>query len=106
MGGGGVSAGLVTFRKYTPMEITIIRSRAMTLNRSPQCRAFSRAVTDGKSLSPLFHVGGGSGAVDTNDWCIMGRNYVPMNMQDVVKIHYFSGTKKISQTGRKTTRKH
>ena len=41
----------------------------MTLSRSPQCRAFSRAVTDEKSLSPLFPVHGG-GAVVTNDWCI------------------------------------
>ena len=44
----------------------------MTLSRSPQCRAFSRAVMDEKSLSPLFPVrgGGGGGAVVTNDWCI------------------------------------
>ena len=40
----------------------------MTLSRSPQYRAFSRAVMDEKSLSPLFPVGGG--AVVTNDWCI------------------------------------
>ena len=32
---------------------TLIKSRAMTLSRSPQCRAFSRAVMDEKSLSPL-----------------------------------------------------
>ena len=31
----------------------------MTLSRSPQYRAFSRAVMDEKSLSPLFPVGGG-----------------------------------------------
>ena len=41
----------------------------MTLSRSPQYRAFSRAVMDEKSLSPLFPVGGGT--VVTNDWCIM-----------------------------------
>ena len=40
----------------------------MTLSRSPQYRAFSRAVMDEKSLSPLFPVG--MGAVVTNDWCI------------------------------------
>ena len=50
------------------MEFALIKSRAMTLCRSPQYRAFSRAVMDEKSLSPLFPVGGG--AVVTNDWCI------------------------------------
>ena len=54
-----VSAGLVILHKYTPMEFTIIKSRAMTLSRSLQCRAFSKAVMDEKSLSPLFPVGGG-----------------------------------------------
>ena len=47
-----------------PVYFTIIKSRAMTLSRSPQCRAFSRAVIDEKSLSPLFSVGvcvGGGG---------------------------------------------
>ena len=39
----------------------------MTLSKSPQCRAFSRAVMDEKSLFPLFPVGGG--VVVTNDWC-------------------------------------
>ena len=29
----------------------------MTLSRSPQCRAFSRALMDEKSLSPLFPIG-------------------------------------------------
>ena len=44
------------------MEFTIIKSRAMmTLSKSPQCRAFSRALMDEKSLSPLFPVGGGGG---------------------------------------------
>ena len=33
----------------------------MTLSRSPQCRAFGRAVMDEKSLSLLFPVGGGQG---------------------------------------------
>ena len=42
----------------------------MTLSRPPQYRAFSRAVMDEKSLSPLFPVRGGGGAVVTNDWCI------------------------------------
>ena len=66
-----VSAGLVILRKYTPMEFTLIKSRAMTLSRSPQYRAFSRAVMDEKSSSPLFPVGGGT--VVTNDWCISSR---------------------------------
>ena len=41
-----VSAGLVILRKYTPVEFSIIKSRAMTLSRFPQCKAFSRAVKD------------------------------------------------------------
>ena len=48
-----VSAGLMILRKYTPMESTIIKSRAMTLSRSPQYRAFSRAVMD-KSRCPRY----------------------------------------------------
>ena len=32
--------------KYSPMEFTFIKCRAMTLSRFPQCRAFSRAVMD------------------------------------------------------------
>ena len=52
-----VNAGLVIWRKYTPVKFTLIKSRAMTLSRSPQCRAFSRALMDEKSLSPLFPVG-------------------------------------------------
>ena len=51
------------------MEFTLIKSRTMSLSRSWQCRAFSRAVMDEKSLPPLFPVGGG--AVVTNDWCII-----------------------------------
>ena len=57
-------------RIYTPVKFTLIKSRAMTFNRATQCRAFSRALMDEKSLSPPFPVGGG-GAVVTNDWCIM-----------------------------------
>ena len=56
-----VSAELVVLHKYIPMEFTIIMSRALTLSRSPQYRAFSRAVMDEKSLSPLFLVGGVGG---------------------------------------------
>ena len=48
-------------RKYAPVKFTLIKSKAMTLSRSPQCRAFSRAVMDEKSLSPLFPVGEGGG---------------------------------------------
>ena len=45
--------------KYTPMEFTIKKSRAMTLQQVPAvCRAFGRAVMGEKSLSPLFPVGG------------------------------------------------
>ena len=53
-----VFAGLVILRKCTSFEFTIIKSRAVTLSRSPQCRAFSRTVMAEKSLSPLFPVGG------------------------------------------------
>ena len=42
------------------MEFAIIKSRAMILSRSHQCRAFSSAVMDEKSF-PLFPVGGGGG---------------------------------------------
>ena len=61
-----VSTELVVLHKYTPMDFTVIKSRALTLSRSPQYRAFSRAVMDEKSLSPLFpedggEWGGGSG---------------------------------------------
>ena len=61
--------------KYTPVKFTFIKSRAMTISRSLQRWAFSRALMDEKSLSPLFPVGGGPGgggrgAVVTNDWCI------------------------------------
>ena len=48
---------------YT-VEFTIIKSRAMTLSRSPQYRAFSRALMDEtSSLSPRFPVRGGGGRV-------------------------------------------
>ena len=55
--------------KYTPVEVTNTKSRAMTHSRSLQCRAFSRAVLDETALSPLFPVAGD--AVVTNDWCMM-----------------------------------
>ena len=42
-----------------PMEFTITKSRAMTLSRSPQCRALSWAVMDEKLLSPRLPTGGG-----------------------------------------------
>ena len=58
--------GLVILRKYTPVQFTITKSRAMTLCRSSQCRASSRAMMDEKS-SLLFPVGGE--AVVTNGWC-------------------------------------
>ena len=52
---------VVILCKCTPMEfIIIIKSRAMSLSRSPQCGAFSRAGMDEKSvLSPLFPIDGG-----------------------------------------------
>ena len=50
--------------KCQACKFIIIKSGAMTLSRFPQCRAFSRALMDEKSLPPLFPVGvwgGGSG---------------------------------------------
>ena len=44
-----------------PVEITIIKSGAMSVRQPPQCRGFSRAVIYEKPLSLLFLVGGGSG---------------------------------------------
>ena len=58
-----ISAGLVILCKYIPIEFSIIKSGAITLSRSPQCRAFSRAVMDEKSLSPSFPIGGGGAVV-------------------------------------------
>ena len=55
------SAGLVILCRYTPVEFTVIKSRAMTLSRSLQCKSYSRDVMDEKSSSPLFPVGGGGG---------------------------------------------
>ena len=43
------------------VEITIIKSGAMSVRRFLQCRDFRRAVIYEKPLSPLFLVGGGSG---------------------------------------------
>ena len=42
-------------------------SRDFTINLSPQCRAFSRALKSEKLKAPLFP--GPVGA--TNDWCII-----------------------------------
>ena len=44
-----------------PVVITIIKSGAMSVKQSPQCRDFTRVVICEKPLSPLFLVGGGSG---------------------------------------------
>ena len=43
-------------------------SRDLTINLSPQCRAFSRALKTEKLKAPLFP--GPVGAGTTNDWCI------------------------------------
>ena len=65
-----VSAGLVMLHKYKPMEFTIIKSRALTPRRSPQYRAFSRAVMAVKPSSLLFPVGGDGGGAggSGNKW--------------------------------------
>ena len=49
----------------------------MIVRRSPECRAFSRAMIYEKSLSQLFLVGG---AVVTNDWCITGKFFMEPNL--------------------------
>ena len=88
-----VSAGLVILCKYTPFEFTIIKSGAMTLSKAPQCRAFSRAVIDEKSLFPLFPVGGGEGgAVVTNDWCFtvyIEHRYLRIDIYLLYTLHNF-----------------
>ena len=65
-----VSARLVILRKYTPIDFTIIKSGAMTLSRSPQYRAFSRAVMDEKSLSLLFPGWGGGVGGSEYKWLV------------------------------------
>ena len=76
-----VSAGLVILRKYTPVEFTLINSRVMTPSRPPQCRAFSRAVMDEKSLTPLFPVGGGGGR--GYKWLVHYRQQYQLSRQSV-----------------------
>ena len=49
------------------MEFTIIKSRAVTLSRSSQCRASSRVVMDEKLSSLLFPVGVLGGGVGWGD---------------------------------------
>ena len=46
-------------------------SRDFTINLSPQCRAFSRALKTEKLKAPLFP--GSVGAGTTNEWCIISR---------------------------------
>ena len=48
---------------------TEVFSRDLTINLSPQCRAFCRALKTEKLKVPLFP--GPVGAGTTNDWCIM-----------------------------------
>ena len=49
----------------------------LTISLSPQCRGYNRALRNEKLLhvSPLFPVGGGRGAVVTNDWYIVWKIY-------------------------------
>ena len=67
------------------MEFTVIKSRAMTLSRSPQCRAYSRAVMDEKLMSPLFVVGEG-GVVVTKIGLIHAKN---LSMQSCLSRKHF-----------------
>ena len=59
------------------MEVTIIKSSAMTLIRPPQCKAFSRALMAEKWLFPLLPVGvggaggGGGGGGGSEQWLQM-----------------------------------
>ena len=55
-------------------EFVIIKSGALPLGWSPQCRAFSMAVNNEKLLSLLFPLDGR--AVVTNDLCIASHDDV------------------------------
>ena len=46
-------------------------SRDFTTSLAPECRAFSGALKIEKLKAPL--ITGPEGAVDTNDWCIIGK---------------------------------
>ena len=52
-------------------------SRDFTINLSPQCRAFSRALKTEKLKAPLFP--GPVGAGTTNDWCIILKTFQLIN---------------------------
>ena len=63
----------------------------MTLSRSPQCRAFSRAVIDEKSLSPLFSVGvwgGGGGASGRSSYKAMHYSVILYSLGGLIVCFY------------------
>ena len=59
-------------------------SRDFTINLSPQCRAFSRALKTEKLKAPLFPGPVGAGTI--NDWCITITNKCIMQSLE----HYLS----------------
>ena len=63
------SMSFVVLHYCQPPRGTGAFSRDFTINLSPQCRAFSRALKTEKLKAPLFP--GPVGAGTTNDWCII-----------------------------------
>ena len=68
------------------MEFTIIKSRAVTLSKSLRCRAFSRAVMDGKSSSLLLAIGGGQWLQMTSALFDNTDQYLPFVMSVLVNL--------------------
>ena len=65
-------------------------SREFTINLSPQCRAFSRALQTEKLRAPLFP--GPVGAGTTNDWCIISTGVLSLPPIYVGKLSYTDET--------------
>ena len=59
-------------------------SRDFTINLSPQCRGFSRALKTEKLKASLFPGPVGS----TNDWCITGANSHLVHAKNLTKISF------------------
>ena len=67
--GSGGGPGHLLFFIIVNLRGTGAFSRDFTINLSPQCRAFSRALKTEKLKALLFP--GPIGAGTTNDWCII-----------------------------------
>ena len=78
--------------KIYPTEFTITKSGAMTLSRSPRCRA---VMTDEKSSSPLFPIGAGGGGWQravTNDWVHKLINFCKIWFSNANFSFFYKGT--------------